>query len=158
MIPVRLYTYVATFLVAFALGATGGWVVQGWRFGKKLATIETNQLTAIAAGIQGARDQEAARFKNLQEAQNAAAIRARTAQADAAAARTELDRLRDAIAASPSCSAPIQPGSASGVGRNPAGVVLSECAAALVEMARHADGHANDVKLLLDAWPKNTVP
>ncbi len=148
-----LYVFAAVGIVAGALGFAGGWQVQGWRLGEQIAALKSQQAEAVATATREARAQEAARFTNVQEAQNAAQKRAQTARADADNARSELDRLRDdltAVAVSAGGFACITAAERATTVSD----VLAECAAAYTGMARTADGHANDVKTLTDAWPK----
>lgn len=79
--------------------------------------------------------------------------RAQANRVDADNARTELDRLRDAIAARPSdacantCTAPNDRTAA-------APELLAECAAALTDLAAKADRLHTDRMTLWDAWPR----
>src|SRR5690606_11227417 len=88
------------------------------------------------------------------EAQHAAAQREKSLRSDAAAARTELDRLRDAIRIAARRD-PV-PGAATDAGDQPASTsdeLLAQCGQELVDLARVADGHASDVRTLIESWP-----
>jgi len=148
-----IYTHIAAALAAAAIAAAGAWQVQSWRYTGQIAKIKAAQQDALVAGITGARTQEQVRFKGVQDAQTAAAKRAKTAQADADAARSELDRLRDTLRAT---AGGVSGESASACYQraDTLGVIVAECAGALVEVARNAEAKANDVRLLLEAWPK----
>jgi hypothetical protein len=148
-----IYTHALAAILAGAIAFAGGWQIQGWRLGEQIAATQAAQSAALTAAVNGARTQEAARFSKVQEAQNAAAKRAQVAQADAASARTELDRLRNTITAAAGCLPGDSPAACS-QRTDATRLVLAECAGALVEMAGHADGQASTVKLLQDAWPK----
>jgi len=148
-----IYTHTAAAIVALLIGLWGGWQTQGWRLGEQIAASKAAQAAALVAAIEGARTQEASRFTTIQKAQNDATKRAQIALNDADTARAELDRLRDTIRA--------QPGSVSGESAaacyqraDKLSVVVAECAGFAFEVARDADAKANDVRLLLDAWPR----
>lgn len=72
-----------------------------------------------------------------------------------AAARTELNRLRGAIAAATRSDQ--LPGAPTGSTDHRAATdreLLGSCAAELQEVARAADGHASDVRTLMESWPR----
>ena len=100
------------------------------------------------------RNIESARANNVIVAQNAAVLRNRSLQADAVGARSESQRLCDALETAAvalrlpgdTCSASID--NAAAVGQ-----LLAQCAAAYTDLAGKADGHANDAKTLSEAWP-----
>lgn len=110
--------------------------------------------TALAAEQEAEnRKLEAKRQTNVIEAQNAQAKRTQTLQASAAGARSELDRLRDAVASIPADL----PSTAGNAGSNPASAapgLLAECSRAYQELAAKADGHFSDALTLQQAWPK----
>jgi hypothetical protein len=132
----------------------GGWAVNGWRLGEQIATIKAAQIEAVNAATREARATESRRFVNVMEAQNAATKRAQVARSDADHARTELSRLRDAIAARPVCV----PGDTASAGAEPSSVinnVLLECLSSYETLGRDADLWKNDAMMLIEAWPKN---
>lgn len=148
-----IYTHVLAAILAAALAGWGGWAANGWRLGEQIATIKAAQIEAVNAATREARATESRRFKEVQDAQANATKRAQVARADSAAARTELDRLRDAIAARPVC-VPGDTASASPERTDTAGVVLAECGQALTDLAATADRLHADRMMLLEAWPK----
>lgn len=140
-------------LISALLGAGGTWYFQGKIHDGEIATIKANQLVAVNAAITGARTQEQERFKGVQNAQTNNAKRVQIAEADASNTRTELERLRDFLRS--------QPGVLSGESAaacysraDKLATVFSECAGAFVEMEGNAITQSNNVKLLLEAWPK----
>jgi hypothetical protein len=148
-----IYTHVLAAILAAALAGWAGWSVQGWRLGEQIATIKAAQIEAVNAATREARATESRRFVNVMEAQNAATKRAQVARSDADHARTELSRLRDAIAARPVCV----PGDTAGSGpqrTDTAGLVLSECGQALTDLAATADRLHADRMMLLESWPR----
>lgn len=148
-----IYTHVAAALLALALGFAGGWNIQGWRLGEQISKIKTAQAEAVTAAITGARTQEQARFTTVQEAQNVATKRAQIARADAARARTELDRLRDATSATRG-GVPGESATACAVRADTASDVLAQCAGEIAELAGTADRLNADRLMLMEAWPK----
>lgn len=143
-----IYIQLALAAIIFALGlATGIKYESG-----EVLKLQVEKQTALVAAVAGARTQEQARITKVQEAQNADAKRTRAAMADAAAARTELDRVRDTLRAAN--GSPGESVSACRQRADAVSVVFSQCAGALVGVAEAADAQANAVKLLQDAWPK----
>lgn len=148
-----LYVFAAVGIVAGALGFAGGWQTQGWRLGEQMARMKAEQAAAVADATREARAVEQKRVKELSDAQMAANARAQVARRDADGARTELERLRDAARA----GAAGVPGESAGacVERAAAAAdLLGQCAASYQELARAADGHANDARALSEAWPR----
>jgi hypothetical protein len=105
---------------------------------------------AAAAQRQGWTDQQLG-------ANNHANDRQQINQAAAAAAGAVAGSLRDAIAA----FAKARPDDTPGTARASAatlGTLLADCEGRYREMAAIADGHANDVRALKEAWPANSAP
>ena len=148
-----IYTHVLAAILATALAGWGGWAVNGWRLGEQIATIKAAQIEAVNAATREARATESRRFKEVQDAQANATKRAQVARADSAAARTELDRLRDAIAARPVC-VPGDTASASPERTDTAGQLLAECSGAYQDLAATADRLHADRMMLLESWPR----
>ena len=148
-----VYTHLAAAILAAALAGWAGWSVQGWRLGEQIAAIKAAQLEAVNTATREARATESRRYQGLQDAQANATKRAQVARSDAYHARTELDRLRDAIAARPVC-VPGDTASASPERTDTAGDLLMECGAAFTELAGKADRLNADRLMLLEAWPR----
>lgn len=116
----------------------------------KTAVAETARIAQAAADRK--KEQQLTQQK---EAADAARTREATLRADADGARTELGRLRSAIAAAsrrdlvPSPAGPAVPEPAS-----PVAELFGACAAEVQELGRIADGHASDVRTLIESWPK----
>lgn len=148
-----IYTHAVAALIAAALAATASWQVQNWRYGEQIATIRADAAESTARSEKSAQLVRDTRQQEVTRATQNAARRAQVARADADNARSELDRLRDdlrAVAVSAGGFACITAAERATTVSD----VLAECAAAYTGMARTADGHANDVKTLTDAWPK----
>lgn len=141
-------------LIAAVLAFFAGFMVQGWRKDAQIAEIEaTNSKAQAEAAAQAAQDtsrmqkdkDEALRKANLKAQQNAAA---------ADAARNELGRVRhEADAATAAMSnatcASVRDYAAT------LNTVFGQCAAALEDLARKADGHALDQRTLSESFPRS---
>ena len=147
-----IWTHTAAALLGAAIAATGAWQVQSWRYTGQIATIQAAQLEAVNTATREARAQESRRYQEIQNAQAKSAQRAADARRASDAARTAGDGLRDDIAAGLRASEE----SAAACHQHAASVsrLLSQCEADYRGMATAAQGHAGDVMLLLDAWPK----
>ena len=147
-----IWTHTAAALLGAAIAATLAWQVQSWRYTGQIATIQAAQLEAVSTATREARATESRRFQEIQNAQAKSAQRAADARRASDAARTAGDGLRDDIAAGLRAieeSAAACHQHAASVSR-----LLSQCEADYRGMATAAQGHAGDVMLLLDAWPK----
>ena len=148
-----IYTHALAAILAAALAGWAGWSVHGWRLGEQIATIKAAQLEAVNTATREARATESRRYQEVHDAQVKSAQRAQVARSDADHARTELDRLRDDIAARPVCV----PGDTAGSGperTDTAGDLLMECGAAFTELAGKADRLNADRLMLLESWPR----
>lgn len=138
-----------------------------WRFGEvreeagraevKAAWLaeRATQAQALAAAQQLARDIEADINRRIKEATNAYIAESEASRRAAGRARTELDRLRDAIAAAPTCALPSDTGAPARpeLAASSAGQLLGECAAAHQELAAEADALADRLRAVIAAWP-----
>jgi len=147
--------YVRWLALAALCAAFGGWCyVNGVRHTQAEWDAEK-----VAQQAQAMKAEQANRAKERQlqqqviEAQNAATERNKKNQIAIAAARAESDGLRNDLAA---IRAKLSTASADAVRLYAATVsdVLSECTADYQRMAEKADGHAGDVMLLQEAWPR----
>ena len=147
-----IWTHTAAALLGAAIAATLAWQVQSWRYTGQIAAIQAAQLEAVNTATREARAQESRRYQEIQNAQAKSAQRAADARRASDAARTAGDGLRDDIAAGLRASEE----SAAACHQHAASVsrLLSQCEADYRGMATAAQGHAGDVMLLLDAWPK----
>jgi hypothetical protein len=160
MIPARSWLAIGVVVLAFGAGAT----VQGWRLGAKVEKAETaladeKRERAEAVGRADAASLHA--YTTMESTKNAAiqSAQARAAglQADIVGLTTDRDGLRRTLAGVP---ARIATASRAAVDEYAATatVVFEQCTARYSELAGKADGHANDVQLMLDAWPKRSPP
>lgn len=148
-----IYTHVAAALLAALIAFTGGWKVQGWRLGEQITQIKAAQLEAVNVATREARATESRRFKELQDAQAAAQIRAQTARRDAESARAVAGSLRDALNATRG-GLPGEPAAACIQRADTSGELLAQCAGEITELAGQADRLHADRMMILEAWPK----
>lgn len=132
-------------LAAFVAGA----VVNGWRYDAKIANIEK----AYQLEVEQSERKTRQIADQYMEALNNARTRENEIRIAADGARSELDRLRvtikkrsSAVAASPASAVDYSIASAD---------VFGECAAELTALAGKADGHASDIRTMIEAWPVN---
>ena len=143
-----MYTYVATALIAALMASAGTWQVQNWRFGAKEkdrveAQAETDRLAYRSRLQQEAR---------VTAAQNDAAARTRAARDADLAAGDAIDRVRDEAAKSIDAARVSHEACLNNA--TTLQTVFNQCAREYREMGAAAQGHADDVKTLSDAWPR----
>lgn len=146
-------------LLAAAAAGYAVWFVQAVRLdnvklshARERAELRSELEAARAAALEAARAQEQVLQTRVHEATHVHQKTLAQVRADHRAARTELDRLRDALAAPYGLS--LAAGGAGGLKPDPARELLGDCAATYLDLAQQADGHAADVRLLLDGWPR----
>ena len=139
-------------LIAAVIAFGGGWVTNGWRLNGKIDRMIAEHSQALATAGQNAMN-EAARLQKLKdEALDEANKTAQRNATAAAAARTELERLRRQLASTPSLSSATCASTRDYAAT--LATVFGECATRIGEMAKDADGHAADSATLERAWPK----
>lgn len=155
-VSVRLWAIPA---IAAAIAGYSAWYVQAVRMdnitlehARERAQLRADLEAAHAAAIQAARAKEQSFQTRINEASHAHQQTLARARAQAGAARAELDRLRDDLAAPFGASE--SAASAGNLNADPARELLGDCAATYLDLAQQADGHAADVRLLLDGWPR----
>ena len=115
------------------------------------------EVAALRLAIEKSKSEAAAKTAELQaavtKAQNDAKQREADLLAASDAAHNELDGMRGDIS--------IMRSKLAGATRDAAaerasaiGHVLQECAATHQELARRCDGHVNDIRTMIEAWPK----
>ena len=138
------------FLIALAIaGALAFSHLFIYKAGK--ANVRTEWAAATAAANIEAFKVSERRQRVVDDAAKAAQSRTAANRAAAAGASDALGSLRNAINAK---RASEQSLAACNKRADTLGDLLLESGDALQEMARAADGHASDVRLLLDAWPR----
>ncbi|MBC7603881.1 MAG: hypothetical protein H7255_14635 [Ramlibacter sp.] len=130
----------------------------GWLKGAEHSEVKLNEHIAkeqaqIIAGMKAAAVTTATWQKGKDDALKAASVRAQANARAASNLRADVDGLRN----DNDNFRRVLPGLASdAVSRYAAtaSVVLDQCGREVEDLARNADAHASDVKLLQDAWPK----
>ena len=152
MIP-GLYTYAATAIVAGALAFGAGWKVQAWRYDAQIATTAAQYAEALASANQKALDDTIKMQRTKDDAIKAAEQRAAQNAAAAASARRDADGLRAQLSGVPARIARATDSAVREYAAT-ASVVFVECVGAYQDLAGQADGHAADVRLMQEAWPR----
>lgn len=142
------YLTLASYIIAAAVGAGA---VSVWK-NLEIAKIELERKNERIASQRAARAQAERQVTQVMAAQNSAAKRAADLAVVVAGSRTELDRLRDTLAATlrarsdtlEACTA--HAATQSGL--------LDHCAGQLVDVSAAADGHVSDIKTLNESWPQ----
>jgi len=138
--------------ISAALAAAGTWAFEDARHRAELGEIRLEQSTTALQAQATARAAEQSITRRYQEALNAAQTRQITLRADADSARAESDRLREQSADSARRLAAAPPAAvieyATAVGE-----LLDQCQRSYQSLAAAADGHASDVRTLIEAWP-----
>lgn len=129
-----------------------------YRAGLASKQVDWDKSDAVKMAASRAAEQENRRMESLRsakviEAQNAQAKRTQSLQASAGAARSELDSLRNSVAAI-AADVPRDPGAPGGNTASTAAGLLLECGRAYQELAAAADGHYSDAVTLRQAWPR----
>ena len=146
-------------LLAACVAGYAAWFIQAVRLdnvkldaARHKAELVAELEAARSAALEAARVQEQAFQERLNEATHEHHQTLARVRADGRSARAELDRLRDTLAQPYGLS--LAAGGTDGLNPDPARELLGECAATYLDLAQQADGHAADVRLLLDGWPR----
>jgi hypothetical protein len=107
-----------------------------------------------AKAAEKARETERTNAQKQKGAQDAQAKRNQTLQAALADARRERDSLRDDLD-SRGRALPQDSGAACTEYATTLSGLLNQCAADFESMAGKAQGHANDLKLMVESWPRS---
>lgn len=155
-----IYTHVAAALLAAIIAATGAWTAQSWRMGAQvqasqaaLESLKREHAESLTRASGSALNATIAWQKVKDDAIDRAQQRAKAQAHSADIARRERDSLRNTIAAA-SLRLPDATHAACIEYGATAGGLLGQCAAQHQELARQCDGHASDVRLMLEAWPQ----
>ena len=137
---------------ALIIGMTAGWTANGWRLNGQIDRLRADHSQALAQAGQNAMLESARLQKLKDEALNEANRIAQENAKAAAAARTELDRLRRQLASTTDLSTATCPSTRDYAAT--LAVLFGECATRIGELAEKADGHALDSRTLNGAFPK----
>ena len=140
--------------ISAALAAAGTWAFEDARHRAELGEIRLEQSTAVLLAQTQARAAEQSITRKYQEALNAAQTRQIALRADADSARAESDRLREQSADAARRIAAAPPAAVAEYA-TAVGELLADCSQRYQELGGKADGHAADVRTLIDAWPGN---
>lgn len=141
-----------THLIAAAVAAAAAWFFQDARMDAAVAGVRLEQTNERLDAVSKARADERAVNKTYQEALNAARTREDVLRRDARAARAESDSLRAQLSDAARRIADAPPASVAEYAVT-VGELLSVCSRERTFFAEKADGHASDVRTLIEAWP-----
>ena len=147
-----MYTHAAAGIAGAVLAGVLVWQVQAWRYDAQIADIRAQHSRALADAHQKALD-DTIKLQRIKDAAiEKAEQRAKQNAAAAVAARADADSLRAQLDGVP---ARISRATDSAVREyaHATSVVFAECVRSYQELAAAADGHANDARLMLEAWP-----
>lgn len=148
-----IYTHVAAAILGAVVAATGAWQTQNWRYGTEIAKLKQKHSDEVSANAAKALEDYTRMERTKNEAIKAANARADANKAAAAGARAAADSLRSDLASVP---ARIESATREAVNQYATTVsgLLDQCSARYTGMAEKAQGHASDVRTLMEAWPK----
>lgn len=128
---------------ALSIGLALGWTANGWRLGEQIAEIRADHADAIAAEQERARKIESGWHAGMLEVQRNAQEKLEAVAADAAAAGSAAERLRERIAElsrrPAACPAAADGGEAAGSAADMLAVVFSRIDERAGEIAAYAD-------------------
>lgn len=145
--------YIIAAVIGAASAGIGAWQVQGWRYGVQIAEIEASHAKAVQASIDAAREKQKEITDGYIKALNDARTREANLRRDVAVASDAVNSLRKQ-AADAARQLANQPTATVVIYATAASELLSECSAEYQRLAEKADGHAADVKTLIEAWPR----
>lgn len=141
-----------THAVAALVAAGAVWVFQDARWAADVADIRLSQANEQSAAVSRARAEERAINKTYQEALNAARTRETSLRRDVDAARAESDSLREQLSYAARLIADAPPTTVAEYAAT-VSELLAVCSRERTLYAEKADGHASDVRTLIEAWP-----
>jgi len=147
-----IYTHIAAALIGASVAAVGAYKVQDWRYGEQIASMKQEASEATTKAVKDAMAKMEVDQKRKDDALIESNKRAQKNAVAAANASTAVNGLRDELA---TARANLSKATQQARDNYAATVetVLGQCSREYQTMAEKADGHANNVKLLLDAWP-----
>ena len=141
-----------THLIVALAAAAGAWFFQDNRYAAEIAELRLEQTNERISAVSRARADERAVNKTYQEALNAARTREDVLRRDARAARAESDSLRAQLSDAARRIADAPPATVAEYA-TAVGELLAVCSRERTLFAEKADGHASDVRTLIEAWP-----
>lgn len=139
--------------VLLGIAFAAGWWVSAQRAEARISLLKTDHAEQKMRASASALASYSRMEKTKDDAIKSAQERAGRLQADAGAAAAAADGLRKQLAGVP---ARITAASRAAVDEYAAtaGELLSACTAEYQWMARQADGHANDARMITESWPR----
>lgn len=145
-----------THLLAAAAGgiiaASLAWSAQALRYDARIADLRSAHAQAAQAAAEQAQAITTTLQKTKDDAIQQAQDRAKQNALAAAAARRTADGLREQLASANARIASAAPAAVAEYA-TAIGAVFDDCRAAYAGMAEIADGHADDARLMREAWP-----
>lgn len=135
------------------LAFSAGWIVNGWRFDSVISGIKTEHAAQVAINANKALERYETMERTKNDAIKAAQERETQFKADAGRAAAASDSLRKQLSSVPARIATASRASVDQYATS-AGDLLAECGREAATLAEKADGHASDVRLMLEAWPR----
>jgi len=138
--------------IAGLLSFTAAWNIQNWRIGSQISHMQAMYAQEQLHQQEAALETQTAIDKKYQQAFHAANERETALRVEMEHLRATRDRLRTHSAdieqrlATATRTTAIEYATAQAS-------VLNECSTAITALAQQADGHTNDVRHLLEAWP-----
>lgn len=155
----RMKYLLAAVSAAIVVGIVA-WEYQSNRYTAQILDIKLDHAgevarmsTEYAASLKRAREQSDLLQQTKDEALNAQAQRIQVLQATARTANAQSDRLRTQLAEA-ARRMPNAPVETLAEYANTVSELFADCQRAYQDVAEKADGHASDVQLMSDAWPK----
>lgn len=143
---------IAAVICSAAISGLSAWWMRGQIADGDIAQLHADALKAQNAAQAQILERERANHAQLAKAAQNAHKRAQVANADAAAARDELDRLRLDLAAA-RVDEPTTAATAD-LRADLFADLLGQCAARYLDMAQKADRADQSARTLMEAWPK----
>lgn len=140
-------------LAVLLVGFFAGWWVNAQRAEARISILKKEHAEQTMRASASALASYSRMEKTKDEAIKSAKARAESLRADAGAAAAAADGLRKQLSGVP---ARIAAASRAAVDEYAAtaGELLSACTAEYQWMARQADGHANDARMINESWPR----
>lgn len=145
-----------THLIAAVAAAIAVWVFQDARMDAAVAEVRLEQSNERLSAVNEARAEERAIATKYQGALNAAIKREDALRRDARSARAESDSLRAQLSDAERRIAGAPPATVAEYATT-VGELLAVCSRERTFFAEKADGHASDVRTLIEAWPQGVT-
>ena len=147
MTPRQIASLIGIVVLCFSV-----WKIQDWRYSSKIAGMEKQAAESTTIAVKAAMDKMQVDQKRKDDALAESNKRAQQNSLAASNALNAADGLRRELAAA---RADLSTATQQARDNYSAALetLLGECVRDYQEISEKADGHANDVKTLLDAWP-----